>query len=205
MAPLTVTTIDYVRDGTSRHWHRAANLTIATCWGSCRCPDQIHRSSGHRTAVSVGRGQCMTLFEEVMGSTLTFAGVMMLEEAEPSHACQLLHRKWCVESMWDLAVWEEFETGKELTWGGFEAVGSWGGGCSPPGSWPHAASTFDARTCLLQWEGEGEGEKTKKVSCVLQEGEEEEWTLPVREGEKRNAMHEKKWCAWARLRLRLAT
>jgi hypothetical protein len=26
MAPLTVTTIDYVRDGTSRHWPRAANL-----------------------------------------------------------------------------------------------------------------------------------------------------------------------------------
>jgi hypothetical protein len=65
----------------------------------------------------------------------------------------------CVESMRDLAVWEGFETGKELDWGGFEAVESWGGGCSPPGSWPHAAFTFDVRTCLLQRE---EREKVKK-------------------------------------------
>jgi hypothetical protein len=142
------------------------------------------RSTGPRAATLssvLEEAWRMTLLEEVMGSTLLFAGVMELEKAEPSHACRFLHKKRCVESMPYIAVWEGFETRKEFT-GEDLRPSSLGEEAAPhPGSWPHATSAFDARTCLLQREGEGEGEKTKKVCCMLQEGEER------KKGERRNA------------------
>jgi hypothetical protein len=106
--------IDGVHVATSHHRARAANhdrcdppltpveeaVAVPTRSTSPAAPPSVLEEADARrcwrrscAAVSVGRGRCMALLEEIVGSRLPFASVTVLEEAKPSHACRLLQKK----------------------------------------------------------------------------------------------------------------